>query len=425
MSSSPKYSPAQLERQRRERLERKRRQRAAEEARRRREAEARDRKRRLERKRRQIQDRTQHLNTQLSQHQPHLYPDAAQTLHHQLQRHQHALQHADSESTLHQISQHLDQLQQDLQQHLAQKRRDDEDKKRKAELDRQQFALDDLQRQLHQIPDAAKFAPDDRTAVVQTLETVRQAIASGNPATVRQPLQNAESALDRHRQHVARQRAEWQRRQAAAERDLGELHSLIAGLQADPVVMQWQHQAVTQLQAQLQRAEEAVASEQFEQVAPILATCQQQSQTLIDTANAAQLQADQRDYIANSIADSLEALGFNLVYRQAEHPDSPASAVILAAATHSGKGISVSVPVEGEVLYDVEGYNKSTVAAVGGGSAAICDEAEQVIGEMHGLLESEFGVQMGELQWEGKDPNRRIRQADDLPRSEGSRMRGA
>ncbi|KOR35589.1 hypothetical protein AM228_17480 [Planktothricoides sp. SR001] len=425
MSGSPKYSSAELDRQRQEKLERDRRERAAEEERRRQEAAAREKQRRLENRRTKVREQAQKFQAELSQQQANLYPKAAQTLQQQLQQHQQKIQTAQSEPTLQEISQHLEQLQQEMQVHIAQKRRDDEEKKRQAELDRQQFALEELQRQLGQIPDGAKFAPQSEADIAQKLQNVKQFIQTGNPIAVRQPLQAAEQALAQHRQRVTERRAEWQRRQAQAEQQLGDLQALIAGLQADPVVMRWQPQEVAQLESQIAAATQGITSEQFEVVGEILATCQQQSQNTIKTANAAQLKADQRDYIADSIAQSLESLGFSILARQAEHPDNPASAVILGAATYAGKGISVSIPVEGEVFYDVEGYSKSTEAAVGGGSAATCDEAEAVLNEMGKILETEFGVQMGELQWEGKDPNRNIHQADSLPRSQGSRSRTA
>jgi hypothetical protein len=425
MSGSPKYSRAQLERQRRERLEQERRQRAAEEARRRQEAEAREQQRRLEARRQQVQQQSDTLKRTLSQQQPHLYPNAAEGLQQQLQQQQQTLAQATSEAAVGQVSRQLEQLQTDLHQHLAQKRRDDEAKKQQAELQHQKFALEELQRQQLEIADGAKFAPNREASLSQKLETVKQLIQAGDPSQVRQPLHTAEQALAAYRQEVAERRAEWQRRQGDAQENLSRLQALIAGLQADPVVMRWQSAAVGQLDQHRQRAEQAIAAEQFEEVAPLLAICQQQRQPLIDAANQSQLQADQRDYIADSIAQSLESLGFGIIYREAEHPDNPESAVILGAASHSGKGISVSIPTEGEIFYDVEGYSKQTAAAVGGGSAAVCDEAEAVIGEMHEHLQGEFGVQMGELQWQGKDPNRRLRQADRLPRSDSARSRQA
>jgi len=63
-------------------------------------------------------------------------------------------------------------------------------------------------------------------------------------------------------------------------------------------------------------------------------------------------------------------------------------------------------------------------AVVGGGTAAVCDEAEAVIDEMHEALEREFEVQTGELLWADKDPNRILRSADELPRSADADRQG-
>ncbi len=67
----------------------------------------------------------------------------------------------------------------------------------------------------------------------------------------------------------------------------------------------------------------------------------------MEVANQAQLKANQRDYVVQSIAESLQQMGFTITYQEAEHPEHPASAIILGAATNSGKSVSVSVPVEG------------------------------------------------------------------------------
>ena len=66
----------------------------------------------------------------------------------------------------------------------------------------------------------------------------------------------------------------------------------------------------------------------------------------------------------------------------------------------------------------------STASKVGGGTAAVCDEAEAVIDELHEALEQEFEVRTGELMWENKDPQRILRSADELPRSDDAEDRG-
>ncbi len=56
-------------------------------------------------------------------------------------------------------------------------------------------------------------------------------------------------------------------------------------------------------------------------------------------------------------------------------------------------------------------------------TAAIGDEAEQVLTEMHTALEDKFGVKMGEVLWQGKDPNRARPHAEQLPSGQRSRSR--
>ena len=77
MSGSPKYSSAELDRQRQEKLERDRRERAAEEERRRQEAAAREKQRRLENRRTKVREQAQKFQAELSQQQANLYPKAA------------------------------------------------------------------------------------------------------------------------------------------------------------------------------------------------------------------------------------------------------------------------------------------------------------------------------------------------------------
>ncbi len=52
---------------------------------------------------------------------------------------------------------------------------------------------------------------------------------------------------------------------------------------------------------------------------------------------------------------------------------------------------------------------------MGGGKTIVCEEADQVITEMHQVLGDKFGVEMSELQWENKKPDGNLRKADELP----------
>lgn len=417
MSGSPKYSQAQLERERREQLERERERKAAEEARIRAAAAERERLQRLENLKNQSIAQTQAIITKIQQKSPEIYPQDSSELAKRGQNLLNSLRGVATEYQLQNTIQELPKIEQELDRAISRKRRDDEEKKRKAELEKQQFELEELEREIAQIPqtDAIKFDRAGRTAAQTALSALRSAIASGNPQTARSPLNTATAAVEQHIASVARNRAQWQQQKAAAEQALGELEALIAGLRTDPVALRWQIHLIDELAAQLPTGIAAIEAEQFDQPALILAAAKTQEQQIIATANAAQIQADQRDYIAKSIAETLAEMGFFVNEPQLEDSRYPNAALILKAATNSGKGISISVPVEGEVWYNVDGYSKTTEAAVGGGTAAVCDEAEQVLTEMHDRLGAEFGINMSEVTWEGKDPNRIIRKADDLP----------
>ncbi|HEY9702113.1 MAG TPA: hypothetical protein V6C58_06690, partial [Allocoleopsis sp.] len=279
-------------------------------------------------------------------------------------------------------------------------------------------ALEALERRLNQLSEfsKSKFDLTGFKAVKTAIAEVKNLISQGNPDAVRQFLKNTSHEVEKHITTVLEKQEIFQAQKAKAEENLGQIEIIIKGLEADPVVMSWQKAEIAKLQQYQQTGERAIASENFAETEAILKTVENMSKEIVKTANEAQLKADQRDYIAHSIIESLEEMGFTITYNQAEYPEHPASATIISAATNSGKGISVSIPVEGEVFYDVEGYSKQTVASVGG-SAAICDEAEEIIGEMHQVLEEKFGVKMGELNWEGKDPQRQLRKADSMPDS--------
>lgn len=224
-------------------------------------------------------------------------------------------------------------------------------------------------------------------------------------------------AVAEHRDHAAwamRRSGEEQQRlhrqqRLATQQASTELHALFVGLQADPMVTRWHGHAIALL------GEEIARFAGTEQATPFLEEANRRAAALITEAKAAQLRADQRDYIARGIMQSLAGMGFVVTEPTAEHPEHPSTAQIVRAANAAGKSIAVSVPIEGEVWYEIDGYAKATEATVGGGRALACDEGEKVLNEMHARLNEEFHVETGEVWWEDKDPQRILRKAESLP----------
>ncbi|NEO54682.1 MAG: hypothetical protein F6K54_17310 [Okeania sp. SIO3B5] len=422
MSGSPKYSSAELRRQQQERLEAERRRKAAEEARLRAEAAERERRRRVENLRGRATQEQQSVATKIQQQQSAMYAQDTSALQQRCQSQTNIIDRSQDESQLQKAIAELNQILQDCEKAVIRKRRDDEEKKRKEEIERLQFELEELEREVGRIPesDASKFDSSGQNAVKQALETVRSALATGNPQKVTTPLENATKTVKQHSEKVAQRRAEWEKRKAEAEKVVGQIQEVVTGLKADPVVMRWHSHSIAELEGELQRANQALTSEEFDLPAQILAKLKEKEKQIIEEANTAQLKADKRDYITQSIVTTLQEMGFSILSVDDEHTGHPATAKIFRAAA-AGRAINVSVPIEGQVWYDVDGYEKATVASVADGTpTAICDEAEQVLTEMHTALQNEFGVQMGEVTWQGKEPNRIANKAEKL-RAQGEK----
>lgn len=426
MSGTPKYCQAELDRQRRERLERERRRQAEEEARRRREAEERERRRRLEDFRTALIAEVGSARDGIISSRNELYNADANALAQRCDKLVATIRTEQNERRLRSQEPEIRTILADLSEATARKRREDAERKRLAELERLAFQLSELDRGLSEIPktDALKFDPNGANSTREAIIRARSAIGNGDPAESGRHVRNAEAALQKHSKEVSRRRDEWIARRNEAVQAAEELQAHIEGLRADPILMRWHHQAVSELASSSRKANEAIAAEEFEKPNELLVQAKARSIRLVEEASQAQLKADQRDYIVSSIAQTLQAMNFVVSPASQEHPGHPASAIVLQAATASNKSVYVSVPFEGKIMYTVDGYALTTDAAVGGGRAATCDEAERVLTEMQQHVHEAFGVNMGEIMWEGKDPNRNLRKADELPSGTAHQMRG-
>lgn len=198
------------------------------------------------------------------------------------------------------------------------------------------------------------------------------------------------------------------------ERALADLGARLAGLEADALVMRWCPDEVARAREDVEQLRATGGD-----VEPACRGLTDQLAQLPERARAAQEAEERRRYIASGIAEAMREMGFTVSEPQLEHPGVGASALVFEGVRASGGEVAVSVPVEGQVWYAVDGYPLRLEAASDGGDASTCDEAEREIAAMHAALEARFSVRMGPLGWEGKDPARVARYADDLPGSHG------
>lgn len=306
------------------------------------------------------------------------------------------------------------------------KRREAEAREAKRQFEAARIALAEQAKEVGRTLDArAASLPAPELAALRTrlatlLPTIAVASNRAELTTVGDAIVSITAAAEKVAAAEASRRAELARKRSAAEAAVGDIEGLIAGLKADEVVMRWQHHRLVEVTAVLDSARKAVADGRFDAAMASPAQAQACSDTLVSVANEAQLKADQRDYIAQSIARTLEGMGFAVTVPAPEHAGHPATALVFRASNAARHGVDVSVPVEGEVHYTVDGFAHTSEPLRGGGAAPACDEAEKVLMEMQAKMAEQFGVKAGEIRWDGKaDPDRRLKSEKDLTFANG------
>jgi hypothetical protein len=169
-----------------------------------------------------------------------------------------------------------------------------------------------------------------------------------------------------------------------------------------------------------------IGAEQFAAVRAAVADLLARVDQTLAVAQEQQLKEERRQYIVEGLVQAMRQLGFIVQggTPALEHAGVPASATIIQAERLGGGAIAISVPQEGDIWYDVGGYPMRLETGGDGQPAHTCDEAENQIEQMHAVLNEAFGIQMGELMWDGKNPTRISRQADRLPdTAQGSRQK--
>jgi hypothetical protein len=216
-----------------------------------------------------------------------LYRQDALTLQYRANSQVEPVAQAQSEAQLLSISQELDKIELALQEAVHGKRREEAEKKRLADIDRQQLELEELERRVAETPDAEalKFDAAGRLQVRNVLQRVRSALAAGDPAAVRRPLAEATALAHQHIRQIAQGRGADRHLQEQANRHLTEFQVILAGLKADPVVMRWQTAAVAELEAVANAEKQAIRDRRVREHLCSLIEIRHRSQIIVETAN--------------------------------------------------------------------------------------------------------------------------------------------
>ena len=278
--------------------------------------------------------------------------------------------------------------------------------------------------------DRARSDKFDRTGarnLARLLADARSNLQSQDLSQVRRDIAAARQILVNHQVEVTKQFVAWQAARDQAEMALAAASDRIAGLHADEIIVRWGSGEIASLEERLERSRKLLSEERFDVILAESAALLEASDAVVGHVQELQLKEERRQYIVQGIVEVMGQMGFVVQQNSPalENPDVPNSATMIHAVRIGGGAIAVSVPQEGEILYDVDGFPKRTETGGDGATVRTCDEAEQEIDRMHEAMKDVFGIEMSELVWDGKDPERVRKAAKRLPESApAERVRG-
>lgn len=266
---------------------------------------------------------------------------------------------------------------------------------------------------------AQRFAPGLLTEVERTATEAETALSKNASKKCLHLLQQAHARLDGHLQTIQARLDAWSEERDRNQVVLVEAMDRIGALAADPIVSRWMAAEIRELEQEIAGAKRGFDAEQFAVAGEVGRSVIQKVEEVINRAQERQLQDDRRSYVVRGIVEAMTRLGFVVQngFPRLEHPADALSATIIQSRRIGGGAVAVSVPQEGDIWYDVADFPMHQQAAPNGQVIRSCDQAESQIERLHSILEGTFGIQMDELRWEGKNPQKVSRQADRLPDS--------
>jgi hypothetical protein len=208
------------------------------------------------------------------------------------------------------------------------------------------------------------------------------------------------------------------RRLAEVEGQLEPLLARVSGLQSDAVTTTWCTAELTGQAQALEAARKALGRDEFDAVAAACKDATAALEALEARAQARQLQEEQRNHIVQGMMTVLGRHDFQVGTPVLSCPGDFDSEVVIRAVRTDNRSVRIAVPAAGgSVTYELDGWDKHQVQTRDGRAASACDNAEDTLRAMGDELEQAFGIEVGEIMWDGKDPDRIRKGANELPGS--------
>lgn len=426
MSGTPKYSQAAVDRRRALAIEARRREAAAEEERKRAARAAEERRRQFEVLRDEVTGRRHELSALLGQARSQSCAAFAGTTLADAQRAAELLERegarASTPAALHHVDKQVAALAQRVLAALTQARAAERAEQLRQANEQKRATIEMLLGQVEarlsglEAAVRARFDPQGQGELDQQLAAAVRLRDTNQLDATLVALQALDQVAQRHAATVATATARHGQALEAARESYEQRQSLVAGLSADPILVAWCGDALARQGAAVNAVADALHREDFATVDRLAAVIDIEADALVAAGQARQLREDHRAYIVEGLLQVLAKEGFQVATPDLLRAGDFDSDVVIRASREAGRRrIDVQIPVDGRVAYVIDGYEHRIEHGADGSTAATCDEAEQRLAEIHAQLAAEFGIEMGELQWEHKDPKRLEKGALDLP----------
>lgn len=303
------------------------------------------------------------------------------------------------------------------------------------EVARQRSALDTVQERIVELERdvIAVIARDERTEVVRALQAQAGQVdadlgahfdAAGARAAARaldelaaqlregrfEDFDNdrAEAArtVARHAAEVAGRHAHWQAVREQALALGGELASAYRALQREARNCEMPAAQVAALEAAAVALERRLDREAFEETAAAEPALRVELEAATARVEDWLERRARRETVLAALAEALPALGFSVDPRSLSLAVPGEELTVLRAYRAAGGELEVKVghdPGGGEeIYYDMAGFPHQA-EVVGGTKVKTCDELEGLLETLHASVRDQ-GVELGELDWDGKPP---------------------
>jgi hypothetical protein len=253
------------------------------------------------------------------------------------------------------------------------------------------------------------------------LKSTRDKTASGDLQGASVALAHAIEAFGLHRDRIVKIETEIENRRDQVMAQVREAENLICALEGDPVICRWSSGELAAKRILLEQLSRDASTGSSSEASTGLSSLMDSIKGIEENAVETQLIEDKRNYIASSIQAVMEEFGFSMEagFPRLQNQSDQSSEIVLLARRLSGERIAATIPHEGDVWYDVDGYRFEAGTSSAGSPTSSCDSAETQIEDFHKKLGSEYGVRMGKLRWDDQDPDRLLKEAKSLPREGG------